>query len=243
MTKRLIALLFALLPLAASAAGDVKLQASNVNIGDRASLQRGAALYMNYCAGCHALEFQRYSRMAEDLGLTEEQVMTWLNFTERKFGETMTIAMDKGDGEAWFGKAPPDLSLVARAKLGGPDWVYTFLKSFYVDETRPAGWNNTVLPNASMPNVLWELQGIQRAVYGQGKDGSSHVERFELAAPGRMTPQQFDQAARDISTFLAYVAEPAALKRQSLGVWVLLFLSLFTFLAWLLKTEYWRDVH
>lgn len=243
MTKRLIALLFALLPVAAFAAGDVKLEASNVNIGDRASMQRGAALYMNYCAGCHALELQRYSRMAEDLGLTEEQVMTFLNFTDRKFGETMTIAMDKGDAEAWFGKTPPDLSLVARAKLGGPDWVYTFLKSFYADESRPAGWNNTILPNASMPNVLWELQGVQRAVYGHDADGTAHVERFELAQTGRMSPQEFDQAARDISAFLAYVAEPAALKRQSMGVWVLLFLSLFTFIAWLLKSEYWRDVH
>lgn len=243
MTKRLIALLFALVPAIALAAGDTKLESSQVNLGDRASLQRGAALYMNYCAGCHALGFQRYSRMAEDLGLSEEQVMANLNFTERKFGETMTIAMDKGDAEAWFGKTPPDLSLVARAKLGGPDWAYTFLKSFYVDESRPSGWNNTVLPNASMPHVLWEMQGIQRAVYGESESGDAHIERLELAKTGGMTPEAYDQVARDISAFLAYVAEPAALKRHSMGVWVLLFLAGFTFLTWLLKAEYWRDVH
>lgn len=243
MTKRLIALLLALAPMAAFAASDVKLEPSYVNLGNKASLQRGAALYMNYCAGCHSLQYQRYSRMAEDLGLTEDQVMTYLNFTERKFGETMTIAMDAGDGEAWFGKAPPDLSLVARAKLGGPDWVYTFLKSFYVDESRPTGWNNTVLPGASMPHVLWDLQGAQHPVHAQGEGGISHIERLELVQSGRLTEAQYDSAARDISAFLAYVAEPAALKRQSVGIWVVLFLAFFTLMAWLLKKEYWRDVH
>lgn len=243
MTKRLIALLLALAPMAAFAAGDVKLEPSYVNLGNKASLQRGAALYMNYCAGCHSLQYQRYSRMAEDLGLTEDQVMTYLNFTQRKFGETMTIAMDAGDGEAWFGKAPPDLSLVARAKLGGPDWVYTFLKSFYVDESRPTGWNNTVLPGASMPHVLWDLQGAQHPVHAQGEGGISHIERLELVQSGRLTEAQYDSAARDISAFLAYVAEPAALKRQSVGIWVVLFLAFFTLMAWLLKKEYWRDVH
>ncbi|MGY6519815.1 MAG: cytochrome c1 [Lysobacteraceae bacterium] len=241
MLKRLTSTLILFLAVVgtASAAGYATMENSQVNLRDQASLQRGAALFMNYCAGCHSLKFQRYSRMAEDLGLTEEQVMTYLNFTDAAFGETMQVAMDYDDGTAWFGKGPPDLSLVARGKAAGPDWTYTFLKSFYTDESRPMGWNNTVLESTSMPNVLWELQGIQAPVYGE--DGE--IERFELVQAGSMNPAEFEQAIRDISAFLAYVGEPAALKRQSMGVWVLLFLSLFTFMAWLLKTEYWRDVH
>ncbi len=228
----------------AQAAGGAALEHSGINLKDTASLQRGAALFMNFCAGCHGLQYQRYSRLAEDLGLSEAQTMAKLNFTGAAFGETIETAMVPGDGEAWFGKAPPDLSLVARNKPGGPDWTYTFLKSFYVDETRPAGWNNTVLANASMPNVLWSLQGIQRAVYAEGGPGGlSRVERLELTEPGRLDPEQYDRAVRDITAFLAYVGEPAVLKREAIGVWVLLFLALFTLMAWLLKQEYWRDVH
>jgi ubiquinol-cytochrome c reductase cytochrome c1 subunit len=240
MTKRLAALLMALAPALSFAAGEVQLQPANVNLTDRASLQRGAALFVNYCAGCHSLSLQRFSRTAEDLGLSEEQVMGNLVFTDAKFGEQMRSAMDPADGTAWFGAAPPDLSLVARSKLGGADWTYTFLKSFYLDETRPAGWNNTVLPNASMPNVLWQLQGAQRAVY---RSEGGEVERLERAGDGQLGEQEFDRTVRDITNFLAYVGEPAAMKRTSLGVWVILFLAAFTFLAWLLKVEYWRDVH
>jgi|LNFM01.2.fsa_nt_gb ubiquinol-cytochrome c reductase cytochrome c1 subunit len=243
MIKRLYSLALGAVLLAAAgvshAAGGAPLMESHVNIGDRASLQRGAALFMNYCAGCHSLGYQRYSRTAKDLGLSEEQVMSYLNFTGAKFGEHMNSAMDPADGEAWFGKAPPDLSLVARAKSGGPDWTYTFLKSFYVDETRPAGWNNTVLVGASMPNVFWKLQGMQRAVY----DENGVIERMELAPAGAQSAEEFDRTIRDVSAFLTYVGEPAALKREAYGVWVILFLTVFTFLAWLLKTEYWRDVH
>ncbi|WP_395791665.1 cytochrome c1 [Aquimonas sp.] len=243
MIKRLIALAFAaaatLCSSVALAAGGGPLLDSQVNINDKSSLQRGAALFMSYCAGCHSLGYQRYSRTAKDLGLSEEQVMSYLNFTGAKFGEHMKASMDPADGAVWFGKAPPDLSLVARAKPGGPNWTYTFLKSFYVDETRPAGWNNTVLAGASMPNVLWGLQGIQRPTYGE----HGEIAGFELAPAGSQTPEEFDRTIRDITAFLTYVGEPAALKREAYGVWVILFLAVFTFLAWLLKTEYWRDVH
>lgn len=241
MIKRILIPLLLLLAAAGnvSAAGYAATENSQVNLRDQASLQRGAALFMNYCAGCHSLKFQRYSRMADDIGLTEEQVMEYLNFGERAFGETMEIAMDAGDGEAWFGQAPPDLSLVARAKGAGPDWTYTFLKSFYVDEDRPMGWNNTLLENASMPNVLWELQGIQQAVF----DEDGNVERLEVVQAGSLDAAGYDQAIRDITAFLTYVGEPAALKRQAMGIWVIFFLIGFTFLAWLLKNEYWRDVH
>jgi len=240
--KKLIALGLVLVSSLAFAAGpEVPLQASQTNITDRASLQRGAQLYMNYCMGCHSLGYLRNSRMADDLGLSEEQVMASLNFTGAKFGEHMVSAMDPEDATAWFGAPAPDLTLVARAKLGGPDWVYTYLKSFYADETRPLGWNNRVLPGASMPHVLWELQGTQRAVYAPGDGGK--IERLELAVPGTLTAAEYDQVARDIATFLHYAGEPSALQRQSIGVWVMLFLAFFTLMAWLLKQEYWRDVH
>ena len=233
-----LGLLMAAIPVFAFAATEVHLEHSGVNIKDRASLQRGAALFVNYCSGCHSLGFQRYSRMAEDLGLSEEQVTKNLVFTDAKFGGPMKSALTAKEGEKWFGKAPPDLSLVARSKLGGPDWTYTFLKSFYADESRPSGWNNTVLAGASMPNVLWELQGTQRPIHDES--GKVHLE---LASPGTQTPEQFDATVRDITNFLTYVGEPSAAKRQALGVWVILFLTVFTFMAWLLKKEFWKDVH
>ncbi|WP_297831917.1 cytochrome c1 [Thermomonas sp.] len=218
------------------------LQPSGTDLDDRASLQRGAALFMNNCSGCHSLKYVRYARMAEDLGLTEDQVMQNLNFTGGKFGDHVISAMTPEMGVAAFGKAPPDLSLIARVR--GPDWIYTYLKSFYLDESRPVGWNNTLFPNVSMPNPLWQLQGLQQPKYGP-KDaaGDAPVEGFTLSQPGSQTPQQFDQTARDIAAFLEYAGEPAALKRQGIGVWVVLFLAFFAFLAMLLKSEYWRDVH
>ena len=228
---------------ASAATTDVKLQQAGTDLEDRASLQRGAQLYMNYCSGCHSLKYMRYSRLAEDLGLTEEQVMKNLNFTGGKFGDHIINAMPAKGSEQWFGKTPPDLSLISRVR--GSDWIYTYLKSFYVDESRPLGWNNPVFPNASMPNPLWELQGIQRAVYGKKNEatGETPVERLEISQAGTQSAAEFDRTARDITAFLEYVGEPAALKRQSIGVWVILFLSFFTLLAYLLKKEYWKDVH
>lgn len=224
-----------------AAGGGATLQAGN-DLSDRASLQRGAQLYMNYCAGCHSLKYMRYSRMAEDLGLTEDEVMKNLNFTGAKFGEQVQVSMPAAGGEKWFGKMPPDLSVISRVR--GSDWIYTYLKSFYLDESRP-GWNNKLFPNASMPNPLWELQGLQHAEFGpvDPATGERHVEGLKVAVAGRQSAQEFDQTARDITNFLEYVGEPAALKRQSVGVWVILFLAALTFLAYLLKQEYWKDVH
>lgn len=243
MTKRFATLLFALslVPVTAFAAGGGALQSSQTNLSDRASLQRGAGLFMSYCAGCHSLGFQRYSRVAEDLDIDPALMEQHLVPASAKIGENIVSAMSPADGETWFGKAPPDLSVVARAKLGGADWTYTFLKSFYADESRPSGWNNTVLAGASMPNVLWELQGVQRPVYGE--HSADVPERLELVQPGAMSPAEFDRAVRDITAFLQYVGEPAALKRYTIGLWVILFLAVFTLLTWLLKQEYWRDVH
>ena len=218
------------------------LQQSGVDLNDKASLQRGAALYMNYCGSCHSLKYIRYARIAEDLGLSEEDVMANLNFSGGKIGDHVISSMTPAMGVAAFGKAPPDLSVIARVR--GSDWIYTYLKSFYLDESRPLGWNNKLFPNASMPNPLWELQGLQQPVYGKADAGGERpVESLVLAGPGTQSPERFDQSVRDITAFLEYAGEPAALKRESLGVWVILFLTFLAFLAWLLKNEYWRDVH
>lgn len=235
---------FAGLVLSASAlaAGGGNLEHAGTDLGDRASLQRGAQLYMNYCSGCHSLKYLRYSRMADDLGLGEKEVMNNLNFTGAKFGEQIGVAMPAEGANQWFGKLPPDLSLITRVR--GVDWVYTYLKSFYLDEASALGWNNTVLVNASMPNPLWEMQGLQHAEFGkEDATGERPVTALKVTQPGSQDAEQFNQTVRDITAFLEYAAEPAALKRQSIGVWVILFLVLLSFLAWLLKNEYWRDVH
>lgn len=226
----------------ALAAGGGKLMQAGNDLGDRASLQRGAQAYMSYCSGCHSLKYLRYSRMGEDLELTEQQVMDNLNFTGAAYGEQIQVAMPHDEATKWFGKMPPDLSLISRVR--GSDWIYTYLKSFYLDESRPVGWNNKLFANASMPNPLWELQGLQQPVYGKKTAaGEMPVEGFTISQPGTQDAAAFDQTARDITAFLEYAGEPAAIKRQGLGVWVILFLAFFTLMAWLLKTEYWRDVH
>ncbi|MES2858774.1 MAG: cytochrome c1 [Pseudomonadota bacterium] len=231
-----------LLSASALAAGGGNLQQSGTDLDDKASLQRGAQLYMNYCAGCHSLKFLRYARIGEDLGLSEDEVLANLNLNGGKIGDHVIAPMSAEMGVAAFGKAPPDLSVISRVR--GSDWIYTYLKSFYLDESRPVGWNNTLFANASMPNPLWELQGLQQPVFGKkSATGEAPVEGFSMSQEGSQSAAEFDQTARDITAFLEYAGEPAALKRQSLGVWVLLFLVLLTFLAWLLKGEYWRDVH
>ncbi len=250
MTKRIVVsivltlgLLFGAVAAQAQEAGSPELMESGANIRDQASLQHGAKLFMNYCSGCHSLHFIRYSRIAKDLGLTQQQVMENLDFTGGKFHEPVVSAMPADGATQWFGKVPPDLSLIVDQK--GADWVYTYLNSFYLDPSSAVGWNNTVLKNAAMPNVLWELQGIQTAQMSTpGKAGGKpEVEKLVLSRPGRMTPTQFHAATRDITAFLEYVSEPAALHRHSMAPWVLLYLAAFTFLAWLLKREYWKDVH
>jgi ubiquinol-cytochrome c reductase cytochrome c1 subunit len=226
----------------AHAAEEGGLEPANIRLDDVASMQRGARLFFNYCSGCHSLRFLRYSRIAEDLKLDPKDVEQNFMFAGGKIGDPVISHMPPEDGAKWFGKAPPDLSLEARSKPEG--WIYNYLKSFYVDPSRPLGWNNTLFPNVSMPNALWELQGIQTAVTkpaAEGRDAS--IEKLELHTPGRQNAEEFDRTARDIATFLQYVGEPAALQRESMGVWVLLYLALFTLLAYLLKHEFWKDVH
>jgi ubiquinol-cytochrome c reductase cytochrome c1 subunit len=227
---------------AQAAAESGHIEPVGVNIKDVAALQRGAKLFVNYCLSCHGAEYMRYNRLSEDLGLDEELVMDKLVFADAKIGETMSIAMQAADAERWFGQAPPDLSLAGRSR--GADWLYAYLRGFYQDES--GGWNNTVLPNAAMPHVLWPLQGIQTATYRAVSSGGVEqqvLDHLELTTPGILSPEEYDAAVRDLVTFLDYMGEPAKLKRKNIGIWVMLFLVVFAFLAYLLKAEYWRDVH
>lgn len=239
----LAALLLPAASISVSAAGGGALEHSGVNVNDTASLQRGAKWYVNYCLGCHSISYMRYNRLAEDLDLSEDMVMQNLVFSNSKFGETMDIAMDPEQAKKWFGKTPPDLSLTGRSR--GADWLYAYLRGFYQDET--GGWNNTLLANASMPHVLWKLQGIQTPMYRQETDeaGFTHdvIDHLVVTTPGTQSAEEFDETARDIAAFLTYAGEPAQLKRKGIGVWVIIFLAFFTFIAYLLKAEYWRDVH
>ena len=222
----------------AGAAGGGELMPANINLRDTAAVQRGARLFVNYCFSCHSASYMRYKRLSEDLGLDEEVVMENLVFADAKIGETMTIAMKPEDGEAWLGKTPPDLSLSSRSR--GADWLYTYLMTFYQDES--GGWNNIALPNASMPHVMWQLQGIQKPVYARDQ-GQDVVDHLVLAEPGLQTPEEYEGTVRDLVAFMEYLGEPAKMQRKNVGIWVLLFLALFAFLAYLLKAEFWRDVH
>lgn len=245
MRKIILSLLLALLPaLTFASSGGVHLDKADIDLHNKQALQRGAKMFVNYCLSCHSAQFQRYSRMARDIGLSDDQVIENLMFASDKVGSTMTVAMSRKDGKEWFGAPPPDLSLVARSR--GVDWLYTYLRTFYADETRPFGVNNLVFPSVGMPHVLWELQGVQKPVYKtvEHEGGKKEVlDHLELAEPGKLTPVEYDQAVRDLVSFLAYVGEPAQLERKALGVKVILFLLVFFVVAYLLKKEYWKDVH
>jgi len=240
MKKLILALIFALLPGVTWAAGGAQLDKAPVDLSDTASLQRGAKLFVNYCLSCHSAKFMRYKRMGEDLGLTEEQLTENLMFATDKVGETMTTAMTAADAEKWFGIAAPDLSVIARAR--GADYLYTYFRTFYLDESRPFGVNNAVFPDTGMPHALWELEGTKRAIT-ETHDGETVITGYEQVTEGSMTPEEYDAAVADLVNFLVYLGEPAQLERQRLGVWVLLFIVLFTVLAYFLKREYWKDIH
>ncbi len=229
---------------AAGPAGGV-LQPAQNDVANVASLQRGARNFVNYCLGCHSAKYVRYNRVGADLGLSDAQVEENLLFTGERTSDTMKISMRPSDSEHWFGRTPPDLSLIARSR--GTDYIYSFLKSFYVDPSRPTGVNNMVLPGTAMPHVLWELQGFQKAVYDGQSDAEHNVVHrkftgFELEQKGTLTPREYDQFVRDTVNFLDYIAEPMKLQRQSLGLKVLAFLLVFFLFAYYLKKEYWKDV-
>ena len=227
-----------------------KFPAERVN--DKAAVQNGAKLFVNYCLNCHAAEFNRYNRL-RDVGLSEEQIKDNLVFTGAKVGDTMKVALDPKQAKDWFGATPPDLTVIARSRSAagqgsGADYIYTYLRSYYVDESRPTGWNNAAFPNVGMPNVLWELQGLQRAVYKEVADAhnpakTQHVyQGLETIRPGSMTTADFNTNVADLVAYMQWMAEPQQSNRVRLGVWVLLFLGIFTVIAWRLNASFWKDI-
>ena len=236
MKKFLTAILFA--PVLAFAAGaTLHLDQAPDKANDMAALQNGAKVFVNYCLNCHSASYMRYNRL-RDVGLNEAQVKENLLFTAEKVGEPMKIAMQRADAKAWFGAAPPDLTVIARARASefgsGADWLYTYLRTFYRDESRPTGWNNVVFENVGMPHVLWELQGDQVM-------GADH--KLTLVKPGKLKPQEFDAVVGDLVAYLKYMGEPMAEFRKQLGVIVLIFLAVVFVFAYALKREYWKDIH
>ena len=224
--------------------GTVPCDAFEADVTDQPSLQRGAALYANYCMGCHSLQYSRHNRVARDLGIPEDLYKGNLVFDpEIKLGSLMTNSMDKGQAKIWFGATPPDLTLISRARQ--PEWLYTYLRAFYRDDQRPYGVNNRVYPNVGMPHVLMELQGLPACFdeSGEAANKAADCKDVSVAAAGAMSPGQFDSAMYDLVNFLAYTAEPYKADRLRIGTYVLLFLVVFFIFAWLLNREYWKDVH
>ena len=246
MKKIITALLITLMPaLGLAAGGGVHLEKADVALHDQASLQNGAKLFVNYCLSCHSAAYLRYNRMGKDLGLSEEQVKDNLMFASDKVGETMTVAMPANDAKKWFGTKIPDLTVVARAR--GADWLYTYLRTFYLDASRPWGVNNATFKDVGMPHVLWELEGLKQPVYEIYKDhdgnDAKRIAGYEIVQPGKMSPTEYDNAVRDLVNFMVYMGEPAKLSRYKIGVWVLLFLALLFVVSYAMKKEFWKDVH
>ena len=225
------------------AAGGAALEHADIEPGNIASLQRGARNFMNYCSGCHSAQYVRFSTIGRDLELSDEQLSENLMFNADKTFETINVSMPSAAAERWFGVAPPDLSLIGRAK--GADYIYSFLKSFYVQEGSPTGVDNTVLAGTSMPHVLWELQGYQEAVFSEHTEEgvtSKHFEGFEMLTEGSLDAEGYDNFVRDTVNFLVYIAEPVRAERRTLGVWVLMYLIFFWIIAVMLKKQIWKDV-
>jgi len=236
MKKILVALLFA--PLMAFASGAaLHLDKWPGSVSDKAALQNGAKYFVNYCLNCHGASYMRYNRLTE-LGLSEQQIKDNLMFTADKIGEPMRIAARTAEQKKWFGAAPPDLTVIARARASeagtGADWLYTYLRQFYRDPNRPTGWNNVVFENVGMPHILWELQGEQTY--------NHETHKLELAVPGKLSPKEYDQAVSDLVGFLVWMAEPMQEQRKHLGIGVLIFLGVLFVFAYALKKNYWKDI-
>jgi ubiquinol-cytochrome c reductase cytochrome c1 subunit len=222
------------------AAEEVELEPAGNDPDNINSLQRGARNFMNYCSGCHSAKYVRYNTLGRDLNLSEDQLINNLMFNAEKTFETIEATMPMDEALRWFGQAPPDLSLIARAR--GTDYVYNFLKGFYLDAESPTGVDNRVLAGTSMPHVLWELQGYQEAVFTTDENDVQHLESFEQFTPGTLSPEEYDEFVRDTVNFLEYISEPIRSTRRVLGVWVLIFLVFFWIIASMLKKQIWKDV-
>ncbi|SES99280.1 cytochrome c1 [Thalassotalea agarivorans] len=248
--KKLLLAVLACVPLVALAAGpSAPTDKANNDLADKDSLKRGFEAYMNYCLGCHSLQYQRYNRTFEDLGIDEEEGKAKFMYTGSKVGDHIKNAMPAADGAKWFGSTPPDLTLEARFR--GTDWIYTYLRTFYVDESRPFGVNNVIFKDVGMPHVLQSLQGVQvltdeaKAMLALPQEEQRPLTSADLiiVQEGSMSPEDYDLMARDIANFLEYTGEPGKLARERLGYWVIGFLVILFILSYLLKKEYWRDIH
>ncbi|MCX7074552.1 MAG: cytochrome c1 [Methylococcales bacterium] len=238
--KKLLSLLLFLLSLNVFASGGADLQSADIDLTDKVSLQRGAKHFVTYCLGCHSAKQIRYLRIANDLGLDEKHVLKDIAPEGAGIYEQLHSAMNKHDAEKWFGTQPPDLSLIARSR--GADWLYSYLKGFYADKNRPFGVNNAIFEDVSMPNPLWQLQGEQQPIYEM--DGERRVlEKLVSSSAGTQSPEEFDKTVNDLVNFLVYVGEPVQLERQQMGKYVIFYLLIFLVIAYLLKKEYWKDVH
>ncbi|KQP48493.1 cytochrome c1 [Pseudorhodoferax sp. Leaf274] len=233
---------------AQAAEGGIAWDKAPVRTNDMVALQNGAKLFVNYCLNCHSAAFMRFNRL-QDIGLTEQQIKDNLLFTTDKVGETMKAAIDPRQAKEWFGANPPDLTLMTRSRSGhggtGADYLYTYLRTYYRDETKATGWNNLAFPSVGMPHVLWELQGERKPVFEEMQSHGHAVPVFkgwEQVKPGTMTPLQYDQAVGDLVSFMAWMAEPAQNTRVRVGVWVLLFLAVFSVITWRLNAAFWKDV-
>jgi ubiquinol-cytochrome c reductase cytochrome c1 subunit len=248
--KKLLAILALLPGLAFASSGGHPLDKAPAR-ASMTSLQNGAKLFVNHCLNCHSASAMRYNRL-KDLGLDEKQIIDNLLFTQDKVGGMMTTALRPADAKEWFGVIPPDLSVIARAKASpagtGPDYLYTYLRTFYQDDATPTGWNNLVVPNVAMPHVMWQMQGVRTVKMVEQADPHdpkkmTHVfGGFEQVTPGTMTPLQFDEATADLVAYMEWMAEPAAATRKKLGVWILFLMSFFALFAWLLSKSYWKEV-
>jgi ubiquinol-cytochrome c reductase cytochrome c1 subunit len=249
--KKLILTLIAALGIVAgahAAEGGIAWDKAPNKTNDLAALQNGAKLFVNYCLNCHSAAFMRYNRL-QDIGITEQQIKDNLLFTTDKVGETMKANLDPVQAKVWFGGVPPDLTLVARSRAGhggtGSDYLYTYLRTFYRDDTKATGWNNLVFPSVGMPHALWELQGDRRPVFDKVESHGHEAEVFkgwEQVTPGTMTPLQYDQAVGDLVAYMQWMAEPAQNARIRVGVWVMLFLVMALVFVWRLNASYWKDV-
>ena len=234
------AVCFLILLMSQAAASEEKFDRAPIDPRDAVSIQRGAQVFVNYCLSCHSAEAMRYNRL-EELGLTKQQIQDNLLFAAEKVGDTMAVAMRRGDAKTWFGIAPPDLSVIARAR--GADWLYTYLRTFYRDDSRETGWNNLTFSNVGMPHVLYELQGQPVLKAHAGQEGESGAQTLVLATPGKLSPHDYDKLTADLVNYLVFMSEPARETRIQIGYAVLIFLGVLFVPVYLLKKEYWKDVH
>ena len=234
---------------AQASSGGIPLDKAPVDTTNQASLQNGAKIFVNYCLNCHSAAFMRFNRLT-DIGLTEQQIKDNLLFTTDKVGDTMKSAIDPRQAKAWFGANPPDLTLIARSRAGaggsGADYVYTLMRSYYPDASRPTGWNNLVFHNIGMPNPLWQLQGVREPTFEErdvhGEKVHAFTGKWEQVTPGTMSTEDFDKNVGDLVNYLQWMGEPAQNKRVKIGIGVMLFLLLFTAIAWRLNAAYWKDI-